>query len=158
MRKTFFLFIFILMFFLGIFYGNETVGEGVPRIFASLEEALPRPGSPVLLVFFSTDCVVCWEDLFEMKYFIEENHLPIQLIGVTRDPLKDVESFLKKYSFSSPVVCDRKRELYRRFRVSLEPFRVVIRDGEIEFRDDDLQEFQKRKERIKKWLLETNCE
>lgn len=84
-----------------------------------------------MLVFFSVDCYVCWEDLFEMKFFVEKNRLPVRVVGITKDPAKDVVSFLMKYSFSSPVVCDRKKELFRKFKVDLEPFIIIVLNGEI---------------------------
>ncbi|MBE0461354.1 MAG: redoxin domain-containing protein [Candidatus Aminicenantes bacterium] len=126
------------------------------KIFNSLKEAVPEPEVPVMLVFFSIDCHVCWEDLFEMKFFVEKNRLPVIVVGITKDPEKDVVSFLMKYSFSSPVVCDRKKELFRKFKVSLEPFIIIVLNGEILYKDDYYLEFAERKEKIKKWLLEMN--
>jgi len=124
------------------------------QVFSSLEEVLaPGCRDLVLLVFFSIQCYVCFEDLFEMKGFIEENRLPVQIVGVSQDAKKELESFLKKYSFFYPVVCDTKKVLFRKFKVDLEPFQVLIQDNQVLCQDDYYREFVVRRERMKRCLL-----
>lgn len=131
-------------------------GESEIKIFSSLEEAGLNPAEPLLLVFFSIDCHVCFEDLFEMKYFIEKNRLSLQLVGVTRDLPEEVEAFLSKYSFFYPVICDRKKALYRQHKVDLEPFKVVLAQGRMVWKDDYYKDLLLRREELQRWLLKMN--
>jgi len=128
-------------------------GEDV-KIFTTLAEAVPRRGRPVLLVFFSLKCHVCWGELFEMKHFIQTNDISIDLIGISCDPAEELRPFLNKYAFTSPVVSDRARAVYRRFRVRLEPFRVILDGDRVIYMDDTAEDFFVRRDRAKKCLLE----
>jgi peroxiredoxin len=123
------------------------------RIVSSLSEAVRRPDGPLLLVFFSLECPVCWAELFEMKYFVEKNGIPIEFVGVCQESREDLEPFLAKYSFFYPVVSDRKKELYRRFRVRLEPHCVILKNGRVILDDDTAEDFLLRKEKIVRCLL-----
>ena len=78
---------------------GASIEKAPTRLFLTLEEALPAAGRPVLLVFFSTTCRVCWDDLFEAKAMIEADDFPVELVGVSLEKREDLESFLKKYSF-----------------------------------------------------------
>ncbi len=128
-------------------------GEEV-RIVASLEEAAVAPHSPAVLVFFSLDCPVCWEELFEVRYMIEKNSIPIALVGISADSREDLEPFLGKHAFFHPVVCDRGRELFRKFKVKLEPLTVVIDGGRVIHRDNTAEAMDIRREKLKRCLLE----
>jgi peroxiredoxin len=128
-------------------------GAEDPRVVSSLAEAAPDPQRPLVLVFFSLDCPVCWEELFEMRYFIQKHSLPVDLVGVTMDKARDLEPFLRKYSFFHPVVSDRQRELYRRFKVRLEPATVIIQHGRILYRDGPVENYFARREKAQKCLL-----
>jgi hypothetical protein len=128
-------------------------GDGV-RIFGALSEAVPRPEQPLLLVFFSLDCPVCWGELFEMRHFIEENDIPVDLIGISSEPEDELRPFLGKYAFFHPVVSDRARALYRRFRVRLEPFLVVLEGDSVLYLDDTSEDFSVRGDKVKRCLLE----
>ncbi len=135
--------------------GAEPPGAGEEvKIFATLEEASAGLNRPLLLVFFSLDCHVCWEDLFEMKYFIEKYGIPIELIGISSGRPEELRAFLSKYSFPYPVVCDRRKELFRAFKVKLEPFKVILENGRLLYEDDLGEDFFARRERIERWLLE----
>lgn len=127
------------------------------KIFATLSEAAPRPARPLLLIFFSLDCHVCWGELFEMKHFIENNDLPVDLIGITCEPEEELRPFLGKFSFFSPVVADRTKVLYRRFRVWLEPDRVILDGERVLYRDDRSKDFLVRRDQAKRCLLEIAC-
>lgn len=126
--------------------------EGV-KIVGSLENAAPKQDAPLLLVFFSTECHVCWEELFEMGYFIEKQRIPVQLVGVSPDRVEELREFLEKYSFRYPVVADRKRELHRKFKVTLAPYKVIVRNNKVFYRDDYLADFHQRREKAQQCLL-----
>jgi len=127
--------------------------DGV-KIFNSLEEAVQRPARPLLLVFFSLECHLCWDELFEMRYFLEKNAIPVDLVGVSHEPEEELLQFLSKHAFSYPVVCDRGKTLYRRFKVRLEPFRVILNQGSILYLDDSSQDFFARRDKVKQCLIE----
>ncbi len=139
---------------LGASLGQTVPGDDDIRIVARLNEAAPRPERPLLLLFFSLGCHVCWEDLFEMKHFIESSHIPVDLVGVSSDPEEELRPFLKKYAFFHPVVSDRARTLYRRFRVRLEPFRVILDGDNVVYVDDTSADFFVRRGQAKRCLLE----
>lgn len=122
-------------------------------VYFSLEEALAEPGRPALLVFFSLSCHVCWDELFEMKEFIEKYNIPVELIGIAREEPEELRAFAARYSFDHPVVHDRKKELYRRFKVKLEPHRVILEKNRIIYEDDRDLDFITRRERAKQCLL-----
>ena len=127
-------------------------GEEV-RIAASLEDAAVAPHGPAVLVFFSLDCPICWEELFEARYMIEKNSIPIALVGISADSREDLEPFLGKHAFFHPVVCDRGRELFRKFKVKLEPLTVVIDGGRVIHRDNTAEGMDIRREKLKQCLL-----
>jgi len=119
----------------------------------SLDEVLPRDG-PALVVFFSTTCGSCYEELFEMRYFIEAHGLPVEVIGVSGGPREDVAAFLAKFDYHRPVVLDAKGRLRRAFHVDSVPLSLVIRGGRVVCRPDVYQEPHRRREEMKRCLLE----
>jgi peroxiredoxin len=127
---------------------------GEVEIFGTLNEAAPRPDRPLLLVFFSLGCHVCWEELFEMKHFIENGAIPVDLIGISCEPEEELRPFLSKYAFFHPVVSDRAKALYRRFGVRLEPVRVILDGDKVIYKDDTAEDFFVRREKAKRCLLE----
>jgi peroxiredoxin len=146
--------VFLFMSLCCVLWGGALFGGEKDRIYFSLSEAVKRPDGPLLLVFFSLDCHVCWEDLIEMKYFIEKNSVPIEFIGISKDAPAELEEFLDKYSFSYPLVCDRRKELYRRFKVKLEPVIVILKNGTVLYQDNVYEDFSVRREKVKRCLLE----
>lgn len=148
-----FVLMFIWMWLLPAGTASGLDQDGKARIFSSLEEAAADSGRPVLLVFFSLACHVCWDELFEMKEFIEKSNIPVGLVGVARETPEELRAFMARYSFNHPVVHDRKKELYRRFKVKLEPYRVVLDDNRVIYEDDYDLDFIARRERAKQCLL-----
>jgi peroxiredoxin len=124
------------------------------KVYSSLEEAIPCPERPVLLVFFSLECHRCWDELFEMRYFLEKNDIPVDMVGIAREPEEELRPFLAKYTFSYPVVCDRRKTLFKMFHVRLEPFCVVLDKGSVLYEDDESQDFFVRRDEVKRCLLE----
>jgi peroxiredoxin len=122
-------------------------------ICSSFDEAVRNRHGPYLLVFFSTSCQVCWEDLIKMKYFLHKQSIDITLIGVSRDLKEDLERFAEMYSCDCPVIYDKKGELYRKYQVNLEPFKLIIGGSEVFYRDSYYEDLQKREEKIKKILM-----
>jgi thiol-disulfide isomerase/thioredoxin len=121
------------------------------RIYPNIE-SLDNPfGLPILLDFFSITCSSCYDELFEMKLFIEENDLNIMLVGVTCELETELETFLKKYSFHYPVINDIKMKIYRRFK-AYSPFKIVLQDNQVLYQDDSHEDIVLRREKAKIWL------
>ena len=128
--------------------------EETVKIFSSLEEAIQEASRPLLLVFFSLECHLCWDELFEMRYFLEKNSIPVDLVGISREAEEELRPFLSKYAFSYPVVSDRQKALYRRFKVRQEPYRVILYQDAVLFQDDTSQDFFVRRDKVKRCLIE----
>lgn len=126
------------------------------QLFSTLEVAAGENNGPYLLVFFSTSCQVCWKDLIEMKYFIDKNNISIRLIGVSRDLKDELNIFIEKYSIDCAVVIDTKGKLYQKYKVELEPYKIIILNKSVFYRDSYYESFQEREKKIKEVLLELN--
>lgn len=125
------------------------------NLYASLEEIPGYRQRPLVLVFISLTCHVCWEELFEIKDYIEKMNLPAVPVGVSAESREELENFIRRYSFSYPVIEDKNKTLFRRFRVRLEPLVVVLdSQGEVFHVDEPVLDFQARRELNKKKILE----
>jgi len=125
----------------------------LPRSGMSLEEALRADGRPCLLVFFSTDCEVCFDDLLEMNYFVDRNALAVRVIGISGDTAADIAKFAAKHSLKCPLIRDERGRIRRRFRVDDVPYKVVFDGGRERYRDDVYQGFDERRRRAEACLL-----
>jgi peroxiredoxin len=154
MRRKALPIVFLLGVLMSLACAEIVTREETVKIYSSLEEAVPRPARPLLLVFFSLDCHLCWDELFEMRHFLEKNSIPVDLVGISRDPEEELRPFLSKFAFFHPVVSDRGRALYRRFEVRLEPFRVILDRGSVLYQDDSALDFFVRRDKVKRCLVE----
>jgi hypothetical protein len=122
------------------------------RICGTLEEAVPPPQGMVLLVFFSTDCASCYDDLFEARYLVEKGGWPVTVVGVFSGLRDDLRSFLEKYAWTLPVVLDRRRVLFRRFKVEAVPYKALLAGGDAVYRDDPYKDYGRRRKELQKCL------
>jgi hypothetical protein len=122
------------------------------RIFEDLEEAVPGTGEPVLLVFFSTDCSVCYDDLFEARYLVERGGWPVTVVAVFSGLRDDLRRFLEKYAWRLPAVLDRRKILFRRFKVDMIPFKALLAGGLTIYVDDPYKDYGRRREDLEKCL------
>lgn len=145
--------ILVSLFRLPLFpYQGQSLKE---EIYYSLEEIAGYRQRPLVLVFISLTCHVCWEELFEMKDFVDGMALPVTLVGVSAENRERLAQFIRRYSFRYPVIEDKNRTLFRRFRVRLEPFVVILdSSGEVFHLDDPALDFETRRELNKKKILE----
>jgi hypothetical protein len=120
----------------------------------SLDEALPANGRPALLVFFSTGCTPCFDDLLEMALFVRRKGLDLTVVGVCGDTEAEIDEFVEKYSLTCPVVRDERGRIRRRFRVDLLPFKIVLAEGKEVYRDDDYLPLGERSRRAQRCLIE----
>ena len=122
------------------------------RIYASLEEASRGSPGPVLLVFFSTDCLRCFDDLFESRYLIDKNRWPVSVVGVFCGLRDDLRAFLEKYAWTLPVVLDRRKVLFKKYKVDAVPFKALLLGMEAVYRDDPYGDPDGRREELKRCL------
>jgi len=138
-------------------YGQQLVAQHLSqpraRIYSSLEEAIGNSSQPVVLIFFSLACYVCWDELFEMKEFIEKFSLPVLLVGVSTDESEELKAFAARYSFQYPIVRDEEKRLYRQYQVRLEPDRLILVRNQAVYRDDSLLDYSLRREKAKNFLF-----
>ncbi len=138
-------------------YGQQLVAQHLSqpraRIYSSLEEAIGNSSQPVVLIFFSLACYVCWDELFEMKEFIEKFSLPVLLVGVSTDESEELKAFAARYSFQYPIVRDEEKKLYRQYQVRLEPDRLILVRNQAVYRDDSLLDYSLRREKVKNFLF-----
>lgn len=154
MKKTAWLLLFLtwLPWFTISAGGNQSFSS---LLYSSLEEIPGYRQRPLVLVFISLTCHVCWEELFEIKDYIEKMDLPAVPVGVSAESREELENFVRRYSFSYPVIEDKNKALFRRFRVRLEPLVVVLDSrGEVYHIDNQALDFQARRELNKKKILE----
>lgn len=126
-----------------------------PYVF-SLEEADLNPQEPLLLIFFNVSCHVCWDELFTWRDFILTKEIRVQLVGITREPEEAVAAFLRKYPVSQPIVIDREGLLFRRYKVAMEPFCLLVRGEKIIYKDNLMEPPERRREKLAQCLLGIN--
>jgi hypothetical protein len=122
------------------------------RICPTLEEAAGPAGGPVLLVFFSTDCPSCYDDLFEARHLVEKGGFAVAVIGVFSGPRDTLRAFLEKFAWTLPVVLDRRKALFRKFQVDMVPYKALLAGGEAVYRDDPYKDCGRRREELEKCL------
>lgn len=122
------------------------------RICSSLDEALPPGSGPALLVFFSIDCPVCYEELIEARFLVDRGGWPVTVVGVTVARRDDLEAFLEKYVWTSPVVLDRRKAVFRRYNVREIPTKVLIAGTTAVYRDDPYLGPEARRKELAKCL------
>ena len=119
----------------------------------SLEAVLPDDGRPALIVFFSTGCPACFDDLLETVRFVREKGLGLTIVGVCGGPEAEIESFIEKYSVRVPIVRDGRGRIRRRFRVDLLPYKVVLAGGKEVYKDDYYLPLDERSRRVRRCLI-----
>jgi len=131
--------------------GAAEAPSGV-RICQTLAEAAPAGTGAVLLVFFSIECPVCYEELFEARYFMGKGGWPVEVVGVSIALREDLEAFLDKHGWTAPVVLDRRRTLFRKYNVDAVPCKVLLLGTEPVYRDDPYLGPEARREELTRCL------
>lgn len=119
------------------------------RICASLEEAVPTPSGAVLLVFFSTGCAICFDELLEARFAVEQNGWPVAVVGVHLGPYEELRAFLEKYRWDKPVVFDRRKLLFRKFKVAVVPDLLLLIGDEVVHRSDPTSDHRVRRDELR---------
>lgn len=132
---------------------GRAFSELVPvRICARLEEAAPPGTGPVLLVFFSTGCSVCFDDLFEARYLVEKRGWPVTVVGVSAGPREELREFLEKHAWTLPVVLDNRRALFKRFDAGPVPFKALLFGQGTAYEDDRYLGLEERRKEMERCL------
>jgi hypothetical protein len=132
--------------------GHAGAAPAEVRICAGLAEAAPPGTGRVLLVFFSTDCPVCYDDLFESRYLVDKGGWPVAVIGVSPGPRETLREFLEKHGWALPVVLDARRTLSKRFGAGPAPFKVLLDGEEVAYRDDPYRGLEDRRKELERCL------
>ncbi len=143
---------FVTLFILsstGFFPGG---GWRRPPILSSLAEARKDGHGLAVVVFFSVDCQVCFEDLFDVRRLIDGAAGPVELIGVTRGDRAGLEEFMDRYRIDIPLVLDRRNESFKKFGVRGTPCKLVLAGDEVIYRDDGLARREVQYEELRKCL------
>ena len=74
------------------------------------------------------------------------------MIGVSLALHDDLQAFLEKYAWTSPVVLDRRKALFRRFKVDAVPYKALLVGTEAVYRDDPYLGSDARREELTKCL------
>ncbi|HSA96665.1 MAG TPA: redoxin domain-containing protein [Acidobacteriota bacterium] len=122
------------------------------RICARLDEAAPPGTGPVLLVFFSTGCSVCFDDLFEARYLVDKKGWPVTVIGISAGPREELREFLEKHAWTLPVVLDSRRTLSKRFEAGPVPFKILLFGQGTAYRDDPYLGLEERRKEMERCL------
>jgi len=136
-----------LLVLLGQGFAHNKKGQVLP----DLESIVNPSNMPVLLVFFSIACPYCYDELFEMKSWIERQPIDVLLVGVACESAAGLEGFLDKYSFSYPVINDVKMKIHRKLKAH-SPYKIVLVNGQVAYRDDNREDIPTRREKAKAWL------
>jgi AhpC/TSA family len=140
------------MFAAGAAPGPAVAVPAEVRICAGLDEAAPPGTGPLLLVFFSTDCHVCSDELIEARYLVEKGRWPVTVIGVTSGPREPLREFLEKHAWALPVVLDARRALFKRFKAGAAPLKALVVAGEVVYRDDPYLGLEERRKELERCL------
>jgi peroxiredoxin len=97
------------------------------RIYKNLSEVELPAETPIVLIFFETGCHVCFESVLKLRLFRDECS-DFFLTGITNDSYKQVRKFAKMYYFLDPIICDLKREIFRKCKVRQTPVIKVYGD------------------------------
>ena len=132
-----------------------SAGAEGPVVLSSLEEVLPRDGTPALIVFFSVSCPSCFDDLLEMIHFVKKNGLPVRSSASAGTRMLTSRAFMEKYSVGCSVVRDNRGKAPQTIRRG--PRALQDRPAAataVLYRDDDYLEFSERRRRAGQCLID----
>ncbi len=123
-----------------------------PPVLSSLAEARKDGRGLAVVVFFSVDCAACFEELFELRGMIEKLAGPMELIGVTRGDRAGLEEFMDRYRVDIPLVLDKRKELFKKYKVTFVPYKLILAGDDVIYRDDGLVRREVQYEELRKCL------
>lgn len=124
-----------------------------PPVLAGLGEARHDGRGLAVVVFFSVDCAACFEELFELRGMIEKLTVPIELIGVSRGDRAGLEEFMDRYRVDIPLVLDKRKELFKKYKVTFVPYKLILAGDDVIYRDDGLARREVQYEELRKCLI-----
>jgi len=97
-------------------------------------KARPNEKAPVVLVFFTTSCIPCRQEIpFLDSLRIEYPQIAFYLVNVAEEP-QIVKEYVQKMEYKMPVLLDRYGQIAKRYQASITPTLVGINiNGQIAF-------------------------
>lgn len=97
-------------------------------------KARPNEKSPVVLVFFTTSCIPCRQEIpFLDSLRVEYPHIAFYLVNVGEEP-QIVKEYIQRMNYKMPVLLDRYGQVAKRYQASITPTLVGINvNGQIVF-------------------------
>lgn len=86
------------------------------NIYDSIESIEINNNKTVILCFFSSGCSACYNTLLDLRLHLYDNPEAFELIGITTDLREDIENFIKRFSFTYPIINDYKLVLHKKFK------------------------------------------
>ncbi|HRS51015.1 MAG TPA: TlpA disulfide reductase family protein [Candidatus Marinimicrobia bacterium] len=115
-------------------------------------KARPNEKAPVVLVFFTTSCIPCRQEIpFLDSLRIEYPQIAFYLVNVAEEP-QIVKEYVQKMEYKMPVLLDRYGQIAKRYQASITPTLVGINiNGRIAF-------FKRGFQVSEKYLIRQNIE
>lgn len=109
---------------------------------------------PILLIFFSMDCSVCFKQLLTANLHFDKFSNKIDIYGITRDDPESLKQFRVKYNIKFPLVYDKFAKFHKKFKINNVPMRVLIKEKKIIYKDDPNINFSDRDSEFNKMIKE----
>jgi len=89
-------------------------------------KARPNEKSPVVLVFFTTSCIPCRQEIpFLDSLRVEYPQIAFYLVNVGEEP-QIVKEYIQRMNYKMPVLLDRYGQVAKRYQASITPTLVGI--------------------------------
>lgn len=99
---------------------------------------------PLLIIFFSVDCRMCYEPIVKANLFYDKIINKMEILGVSRDEMERIKYFRVKYDIKFPLIYDKFAKYHKKFQVKVIPQRVLIKENRIIYKDDPYKNFSER--------------
>jgi len=86
-----------------------------------------RNKKPVLLIFWSTLCSYCHQELPNLKEFYQKHKNEVEIIAIDSGETKEViKSYIEENNIEFLVLLDEQKEIWNEYLVSGSPFHFLI--------------------------------
>ncbi|MCM8803468.1 MAG: redoxin domain-containing protein [Candidatus Omnitrophica bacterium] len=99
---------------------------------------------PILIIFFSVDCRICYHPIVNANQLYDKIIHKMEIFGVTRDGMESIKFFKKRHLIKFPLIYDKLGKYHKKFNVKVVPYRVLIKENRIIYKDDSYKDFSER--------------